>query len=134
MFNQLAGGTRSKSAIMNKLAYLGSTLQGPELVTSISGVKLSQEEHQFFAKMWTELNKNLEKRVGSKAFSKMPEGAQLEELEMNININKKIAQVQTEVKFPRIMQASVANTMDDIRNMSTETIPKAGTTNLFNLG
>ncbi len=134
MFNPLAGGTRSKSAIMNKLAYLGSTLQGPELVTSISGVKLSQEEHQFFAKMWTELNKNLEKRVGSKAFSKMPEGAQLEELEMNININKKIAQVQTEVKFPRIMQASVANTMDDIRNMSTETIPKAGTTNLFNLG
>ena len=64
----------------------------------------------------------------------MPEGAQLEELEMNIKINKQIAQVQTEVKFPRIMQASVANTMDDIRNMSTETIPKAGTTNLFNLG
>ena len=134
MFNPLAGGTRSKSAVMNKLAYLGSSLQGPELVTSISGVKLSQEEHQFFAEMWTELNKKLEKRAGSKAFDKMPEGAQLEELEMNININKQIAQVQTEVKFSRIRQASIANTIDDIRNMSTETIPKAGTTNLFNLG
>lgn len=46
---------------MNKLAYLNSTLQGPELVTSINGVKLSQEEHQFFAEVWTEMNKLYEK-------------------------------------------------------------------------
>ena len=134
MFNPLAGGTRSKSAVMNKLALLGSTLQGPELVSSISGVKLSQEEHQFFAQTWTELNKKLEKRAGSKAFDRMTEGAQLEELEMNIAINKQIAQIQTEAKFPRIMEASMANEIDDLMNMSTETIPKTGAANLFNLG
>ena len=134
MFNPLAGGTRSKSAVMNKLALLGSTLQGPELVSSISGVKLSQEEHQFFAQAWTELNKKLEKRAGSKAFDKMAEGAQLEELEMNIAINKEIAQIQTENKFPRIANASMANEIDDLMNMSTETIPKTGAANLFNLG
>tara|TARA_R110000803_G_scaffold210576_1_gene282749 strand:- start:27 stop:3983 length:3957 start_codon:yes stop_codon:yes gene_type:complete len=134
MFNPLAGGTRSKSAVMNKLAYLGSTLQGPELVSSISGVKLSQEEHQFFAQTWTELNKKLERRAGSKAFDKMAEGAQLEELEMNIQINKQIAQIQTELKFTRIMTASMANEIDDIMNMSTETLPKTGASNLFNLG
>jgi len=134
MFNPLAGGTRSKSAVMNKLALLGSTLQGPELVSSISGVKLSQEEHQFFAQTWTELNKKLEKRAGSKAFDRMAEGAQLEELEMNIAINKQIAQIQTESKFPRIANASMTNELDDLMNMSTETIPKTGAANLFNLG
>jgi hypothetical protein len=134
MFNPFSGGTRSKSAIMNKLAYLNSTLQGPELVTSINGVKLSQEEHQFFAEVWTEMNKLYEKRAGSKSFDNMPEGAQLEELEMTIRMNKEIAQLQTETMFPRIMEASDANTLNDIMSMSTETIPKTGSSNLFNLG
>ena len=134
MFNPFVSGKKSKSPLINKLAFLGSTLQGPESVRSINGVNLSQEEHQYFAQIWSELNKNLEGRVKSKTFNRMPEGAQLDEIEMNIKINKQIAQVQTEAKFPRIMQASVANMLDDIRNMSTETIPKAGTPNLFNLG
>ena len=134
MFNPFSGGTRSKSAIMNKLAYLNSTLQGPELVTSINGVKLSQEEHQFFAEVWTEMNKLYEKRAGSKSFDNMPEGAQLEELEMTIRMNKEIAQLQTETMFPRIMEASMDNTINDIMSMSTQTIPKTGSSNLFNLG
>mgnify|MGYP003116325686 CR=1 FL=1 len=131
MINPLAKGTRSKSAVMNKLAYLNSSLQGPELVSSISGVKLSQEEHQFFAQTWAELNKTLEKRAGSKAFDNMPEGMQLEELEMMIKINKEIAQVQTEAKFSRILDASMKNDMDNIMNLTTETIPKAGYSDLF---
>lgn len=135
MFNPLAGGTRSKSAVMNKLAYLDSTIQGPELVSTISGVKLSQEEHQYFAQTWAGLNQKLEKRVASKAFNSMPEGAQLEELEMNIQLNKEIAQIQTENKFSRIKDAALNNQIDDLLNMSTETIPKAGVSNdLFNLG
>ena len=134
MFNPLAGGTRSKSAIMNKLAYLGSTLQGPELVSSIGGVKLSQEEHQFFTEIWTELNKKFEKRVSSKSFDKLPEGSQLLELETKIDINKQIAQIQTQSRFPRLMKAAVDNSLDDLMNMSTETIPKTGSSNLFNLG
>ena len=53
---------------------------------------------------------------------------------MNIKINKQIAQVQAKVKFPRLMQVSVANMLDDIRSMSTQTLPKTGSSNLFNLG
>ena len=32
------------------------------------------------------------------------------------------------------MTASMANEIDDLMNMSTETIPKTGAANLFNLG
>jgi len=134
MFNPLSGGTRSKSSVMNKLAYLGSTLQGPELVTSISGVKLNQEEHKFFSDIWTELNKDLEKMAGSKSFSKMPEGMQLDELETAININKRIAELQTKSNFERIIEASIDNTMENLRNMTVESVPKTGVANLFNLG
>lgn len=56
----------------------------------------------------------------------MPEGAQLEELEMTIRMNKEIAQLQTETMFPRIMEASMDNTINDIMSMSTQTIPKTG--------
>ena len=134
MFNPFVSGKKSKSPLISKLAFLGSTIQGPESVRSIDGVNLSQEEHQYFAETWAELNKNLEGRVKSKAFNRMPEGAQLDEIEMNIKINKQIAQVQAKVKFPRLMQVSVANMLDDIRSMSTQTLPKTGTTNIFNLG
>ena len=120
MFNPLAGGTRSKSAVMNKLAYLNSTLQGPDLVSSINGVKLSQEEHQFFSESWAELNKTLENRVKTKSFNNMPEGSQLEELETMIKLNKRIATIQTQSKFSRIMDGVVANSIDDILNLSTQ--------------
>ena len=78
------------------------------------------------------MNKLYEKRAGSKSFDNMPEGAQLEELEMTIRMNKEIAQLQTETMFPRIMEASMDNTLNDIMSMSTETIPKSGSSNLFN--
>lgn len=133
MFNPLAGGTRSKSAVMNKLAYLNSTLQGPELVSTINGVKLSQEEHQFFAQTWAELNKTLENRVKSKSFNNMPEGSQLEELESNILLNKRIATIQTQSKFSRIMNSSIENDINEILQLGTETIPKAGVSDLFNI-
>ena len=134
MFNPFSGGRKSKSAVMNKLAYLGSTLQGPEVMRSIGGVNLSQEEHQFFAETWSELNKNLEKRVGSKSFSSMAEGAQLQELESNIKLHKRIAISQTKLEFSRLMDAVSDNQLNDLQRMSTETIPKTGASNLFNLG
>ena len=134
MFNPFASGKKSKSAIINKLARLGSTLQGPETIRSIDGVNLSQEEHQFFAETWAELNKGLEKRVRSKAFNNQPEGAQLQELESTIKLNKRMAQMQTKIKFGRIFDGSLYNKLDSLKQMSTQTLPQTGTPNLFNLG
>ena len=134
MFNPFASGKKSKSAIINKLARLGSTLQGPETIRSIDGVNLSQEEHQFFAETWAELNKGLEKRVRSKAFNNQPEGAQLQELENSIKLNKRMAQMQTKNKFGRIFDGSLYNKLDSLKQMSTQTLPQTGTPNLFNLG
>jgi len=134
MFNPFASGKKSKSAVMNKLAYLGSTIQGPESVKSIGGVNLSQEEHQYFAEHWAELNKNLESRAKSKAFNRMPEGAQLDELESMIKLHKGIATMQTEAKFPRIMMGSTQNEINSILQLSEQNLPKTGASDLFNLG
>ena len=63
----------------------------------------------------------------------MPEGSQLEELEKIIKLNKRIATIQTQSKFSRIMDGVVANSIDDILNLSTQTIPKSGVSDIYNI-
>lgn len=125
---------KSKSSVMNKLGQLESTLQGPEMVKSISGVTLSQDEHQYFTDVWTNLNKPLDKWVSSKAFNAMPEGAQLTRLENTININKNIAESQTRIKFSRIQEASFKDGMNTIRRSVTPQVATSGLQNIYNQG
>jgi hypothetical protein len=122
-----------KSNVMRKLADLESTIQGPEMVKSISGVKLSQDEHEFFTDVWTGLNKNLEKWVGSKSFDTMPEGMQLTQLEASIALNKRIAESQTELKFERLRNAAFNAKLNAVRSLSKPEVAKTGLPNLFNL-
>ena len=122
---------KSKSNVMNKLGELESRYQGPEMVKSISGVKLTQKEHKFFADVWTNLNKGSEKWVGSKSFNAMPEGSQLLQLENKLNLNKSIAEIQTSTKFPRLVTATMNSKFDSLRFLSKETVAKTGNPNLF---
>lgn len=131
--NPFAFGKRSKSSVVNKLAELQSTLQGPETVMKLNGVTLSQEEHTFFKDIWTGLNKKLEKWVSSKRFNEMDEGMQLLQLENRIKLNKRIAEGQTTIKFKRLQDAQLVAGLDAIRRLSKEELPTTGLP-LFNIG
>lgn len=131
--NPFSFGKKSKSSVVNKLAELQSTLQGPETVMKLNGIKLSQDEHAFFKDIWTGLNKKLEKWVSSKRFNDMDEGMQLLQLENRIKLNKRIAEGQTMTRFKRLRDAQLTAGLDSIRRLTKETLPTTGLP-LFNLG
>ncbi len=112
LLNPAKGAPKVKSAVLRKIGELDIAFEGADQVEVINGVKLNDEERDFFGTTWGKMNKRLEQWVESKGFNKLSEELQKELLLTRLLANKKIARNRTATKFSRIRGVHI----DDIKN------------------
>lgn len=113
----------SDSPLINKIAELDMAVDAPRNVKSIKGVKLTDEEHQFYSKEVGKLNKQLRPLISSKAFNDLPEGEQRHKLEFKLKHNAERAKGITQRMFRDHINQTALDSSRGKRIARTRDIP-----------
>jgi len=121
---------KSKWAFINKMAELEISLEGAESIEELSPhdripgrVTLSDEERDYFAVQWGELNKDIiEPIVKPQSFSTLPEPFQKDMITTLLLKNRDIARNMTVTKYPRIISVGITDNLNKALS-KTQNIP-----------
>ena len=130
--NPFPEAKRTDDPLKLKIAELGIEADRPKNIRSLKGVELSTEERQYWAKIYTGLNKEYSPTVKTKAFNKQSEAEQKKEIEYNLQSHHKEATMATLDKFDRINRFALADSEDKF-NRQTGDVVGNDVQSLFNL-
>jgi hypothetical protein len=131
--NPFPEAKRTGDPLKLKIAQLGIEADRPKNIRNLKGVELSTEERQYWAKIYTGLNKEYSPKVKTKAFNKQSEAEQKAEIEYNLGMNHKEATAATLAKFDRISQFAMDDTQAKFNRQEGNVVGN-DVQNLFNQG
>jgi hypothetical protein len=106
IFNPFTPSQATKSPLLRKMVELQVNISGSEGIDKIEGVELNNDEIDYFARAWGELNKELDEEIktntGEVDFITDPGGIQKAYIAAQLEKNKKEAMKNTVDAFSRI--------------------------------
>ena len=110
---------RTDSVVDQKVIELGVTIDLADSTEDIHGVRLTDEERDFFQKSYGAINKKYTRpRLLSKDFNNQTTNRQAEELKTELTRNRRDAKADTLSQFPRIEELAYKN--EDEKNKNRE--------------